>query len=318
MRCWRRGHANLLISCSTPWAAFRAPLPASAVSDPLLIAVGGIIGSAGYMLTRVSQCKAMNRRLMPILLGEINNIHQKARRSTRYKRGKCPDCGQKRGACGKQKGRTSPAGRFSKTPKSSLSCLATAWLRPGKPSIRSKTLLTHWRKKRRKGRLRHPSCREAACPEHMICRCLQKPMWIMKAYAPEMDKGQSHVQRMRIWPSSSSARTTWSTRRPTRQKARRFTASPILDVDAAKISLSAILTKSQAMLACPIPLYTKPEVYNGSWGRLPKQLPTWPSCQRQGKSRKPPLPGRILTRNSQSFFRMPNALSLCARVWHGR
>ncbi|MDE5878827.1 MAG: NAD(P)(+) transhydrogenase (Re/Si-specific) subunit beta, partial [Desulfovibrio sp.] len=40
-----------------------------AVADPLLIAVGGIIGSAGYMLTRV-MCKAMNRRLMPILLGE--------------------------------------------------------------------------------------------------------------------------------------------------------------------------------------------------------------------------------------------------------
>ncbi|WP_298034345.1 NAD(P)(+) transhydrogenase (Re/Si-specific) subunit beta, partial [uncultured Desulfovibrio sp.] len=40
-----------------------------AVSDPLLIAVGGIIGSAGLMLTRV-MCKAMNRTLMPILLGQ--------------------------------------------------------------------------------------------------------------------------------------------------------------------------------------------------------------------------------------------------------
>ena len=40
-----------------------------AVSDPLLIAVGGIVGSAGMMLTRV-MCRAMNRNLMPILLGE--------------------------------------------------------------------------------------------------------------------------------------------------------------------------------------------------------------------------------------------------------
>ena len=40
-----------------------------AVSDPLLIAVGGIVGSAGLMLTRV-MCKAMNRTLMPILLGQ--------------------------------------------------------------------------------------------------------------------------------------------------------------------------------------------------------------------------------------------------------
>ncbi len=47
-----------------------------AVSDPLLIAVGGIIGSAGYMLTRV-MCKAMNRRLMPILLGESTTSTKK-------------------------------------------------------------------------------------------------------------------------------------------------------------------------------------------------------------------------------------------------
>ncbi len=40
-----------------------------AVADPLLIAVGGIVGSAGLMLTRV-MCKAMNRKLMPILLGQ--------------------------------------------------------------------------------------------------------------------------------------------------------------------------------------------------------------------------------------------------------
>ena len=44
-----------------------------AVGDPLLIAVGGIVGSAGYMLTR-AMCKAMNRSLAAILLGESSVV----------------------------------------------------------------------------------------------------------------------------------------------------------------------------------------------------------------------------------------------------
>ncbi|MDR0239401.1 MAG: NAD(P)(+) transhydrogenase (Re/Si-specific) subunit beta [Deltaproteobacteria bacterium] len=40
-----------------------------AVGDPLLIAIGGIIGSSGFMLTRI-MCRAMNRKLVSILLGE--------------------------------------------------------------------------------------------------------------------------------------------------------------------------------------------------------------------------------------------------------
>ena len=40
-----------------------------AIGDPLLIAVGGIIGSSGFMLTRI-MCRAMNRKLASVLLGE--------------------------------------------------------------------------------------------------------------------------------------------------------------------------------------------------------------------------------------------------------
>ena len=40
-----------------------------AVGDPLLIAIGAIIGSSGFMLTRI-MCRAMNRKLISILLGE--------------------------------------------------------------------------------------------------------------------------------------------------------------------------------------------------------------------------------------------------------
>ena len=46
-----------------------AAIAGFAVSDPLLVAIGGIIGSSGFLLTRI-MCKAMNRKLLSILLGE--------------------------------------------------------------------------------------------------------------------------------------------------------------------------------------------------------------------------------------------------------
>jgi NAD(P) transhydrogenase subunit beta len=42
-----------------------------AVSDPLLVAVGGIIGAAGLILTQI-MCRAMNRSLMEILMGKTS------------------------------------------------------------------------------------------------------------------------------------------------------------------------------------------------------------------------------------------------------
>ncbi|MDE5833497.1 MAG: NAD(P)(+) transhydrogenase (Re/Si-specific) subunit beta, partial [Desulfovibrio sp.] len=69
--CLRVGGADMPITISllNSMGGISCAIAGFAVSDPLLVAVGGIIGSAGYMLTRV-MCKAMNRRLMPILLGE--------------------------------------------------------------------------------------------------------------------------------------------------------------------------------------------------------------------------------------------------------
>ena len=46
-----------------------AAIAGFAVNDPLLVAIGGIIGSSGYLLTRI-MCRAMNRKLLSILLGE--------------------------------------------------------------------------------------------------------------------------------------------------------------------------------------------------------------------------------------------------------
>ncbi|MBD5607732.1 MAG: NAD(P)(+) transhydrogenase (Re/Si-specific) subunit beta, partial [Desulfovibrio sp.] len=69
--CLRVGGADMPITISllNSMGGISCAIAGFAVSDPLLVAVGGIIGSAGYMLTRV-MCKAMNRRLLPILLGE--------------------------------------------------------------------------------------------------------------------------------------------------------------------------------------------------------------------------------------------------------
>ncbi len=42
-----------------------------AIASPLLVAVGGIVGTAGLILTQI-MCRAMNRRLMDILLGKTS------------------------------------------------------------------------------------------------------------------------------------------------------------------------------------------------------------------------------------------------------
>ncbi|MBR5882872.1 MAG: NAD(P)(+) transhydrogenase (Re/Si-specific) subunit beta, partial [Mailhella sp.] len=68
--CIRVGGADMPITISllNSMGGISCAIAGFAVSDPLLVAVGGIVGSAGYMLTMV-MCKAMNRPLAPILLG---------------------------------------------------------------------------------------------------------------------------------------------------------------------------------------------------------------------------------------------------------
>ena len=46
-----------------------------AVDEPLLVAIGGIVGASGLLLTRV-MCKSMNRSLMDILLGKTSAAHK--------------------------------------------------------------------------------------------------------------------------------------------------------------------------------------------------------------------------------------------------
>ena len=50
-----------------------AAIAGFAVNDPLLVAIGGIIGSSGFLLTRI-MCRAMNRKLLSILLGESSVV----------------------------------------------------------------------------------------------------------------------------------------------------------------------------------------------------------------------------------------------------
>lgn len=42
-----------------------------AISDPLLVAIGGVVGASGLLLTQI-MCKAMNRKLIDILLGKTS------------------------------------------------------------------------------------------------------------------------------------------------------------------------------------------------------------------------------------------------------
>ena len=47
-----------------------------AIGDPLLVAVGGVVGASGLLLTQI-MCKAMNRKLMDILLGKTSAAGKK-------------------------------------------------------------------------------------------------------------------------------------------------------------------------------------------------------------------------------------------------
>ena len=136
-----------------------------AVSDPLLIAVGGIIGSAGYMLTRV-MCKAMNRRLMPILLGESTTSTKKP--------GAAPAMAKANAQIAAKSAAPAETGTnvwqgFSKTPKRHY----RAWLRhgPGPGPASGQEAGRCPGSQGRKGRLRHSSCRGPHARAHECVAC---------------------------------------------------------------------------------------------------------------------------------------------------
>jgi NAD(P) transhydrogenase subunit beta len=71
----RVGGADMPITISllNAFGGTSAGIAGFTVGDPLLVAIGGIIASSGYMLTR-TMCRAMNRKLISILLGESSVV----------------------------------------------------------------------------------------------------------------------------------------------------------------------------------------------------------------------------------------------------
>ncbi len=69
----RVGGADMPITISllTSLAGVAAAIAGMAIGDLLVVAIGGIVGSSGLILTRI-MCKAMNRKLMAILTGKTS------------------------------------------------------------------------------------------------------------------------------------------------------------------------------------------------------------------------------------------------------
>ena len=67
----RVGGADMPITISllNAFSGLAASISGFAINDPVLIAVGGVVGSSGVILTRI-MCKAMNRSLIHILTGK--------------------------------------------------------------------------------------------------------------------------------------------------------------------------------------------------------------------------------------------------------
>ncbi|MFA7436519.1 MAG: NAD(P)(+) transhydrogenase (Re/Si-specific) subunit beta, partial [Bacilli bacterium] len=74
----RVGGADMPITISllNSFSGVAGAIAGLAISDTLLVAVGGIVGSSGLLLTQI-MCKAMNRSLMDILLGKTTVIGKK-------------------------------------------------------------------------------------------------------------------------------------------------------------------------------------------------------------------------------------------------
>ena len=69
----RVGGADMPITISllNSFSGVAGGIAGLAISDPLLVAVGGIVGASGLLLTQI-MCRAMNRKLTDILLGKTS------------------------------------------------------------------------------------------------------------------------------------------------------------------------------------------------------------------------------------------------------
>lgn len=69
----RVGGADMPITISllNSFSGVAAGIAGLAIADPLLVAIGGVVGASGLLLTQI-MCRAMNRHLMDILLGKTS------------------------------------------------------------------------------------------------------------------------------------------------------------------------------------------------------------------------------------------------------
>ena len=69
----RVGGADMPITISllNSFGGVSAAIAGLAIADPLLVAIGGVVGASGLLLTQI-MCRAMNRHLMDILLGKTS------------------------------------------------------------------------------------------------------------------------------------------------------------------------------------------------------------------------------------------------------
>ncbi|HZW97712.1 MAG TPA: NAD(P)(+) transhydrogenase (Re/Si-specific) subunit beta [Bacillota bacterium] len=69
----RIGGADMPIAISllNSFSGVAGSIAGLAISDPLLVAVGGIVGASGLLLTQI-MCRSMNRKLIDILLGKTS------------------------------------------------------------------------------------------------------------------------------------------------------------------------------------------------------------------------------------------------------
>ena len=76
----RVGGADMPITISllNSFSGVAGGIAGIAVGDPLLVAIGGIVGASGLLLTQI-MCKAMNRSLISILLGSTSKKPAKAK-----------------------------------------------------------------------------------------------------------------------------------------------------------------------------------------------------------------------------------------------
>ena len=77
--CIRVGGADMPITISllNSLSGVAGAVAGLAIGDILLVAIGGIVGASGLLLTQI-MCKAMNRHLMDILLGKTTTVVKKS------------------------------------------------------------------------------------------------------------------------------------------------------------------------------------------------------------------------------------------------